>query len=46
MKSMLVQPKHGGFIGIVAFAFIYEPLIDNEFDNDAASGALACDLAW
>ncbi|CAL5340119.1 unnamed protein product [Camellia sinensis] len=38
------QPKHGGFIGIVACAFIYEPLIDNEFDKEAASRTLAFDL--
>ncbi|GMP65721.1 hypothetical protein CsSME_00026401 [Camellia sinensis var. sinensis] len=40
------QPKHGGFIGIVACAFMYEPLTDNEFDKEAASRALAFDLAW
>ncbi|CAL5414323.1 unnamed protein product [Camellia sinensis] len=40
----LIRPKHGGFIGIVVCAFIYEPLIDNEFDKEAASRALAFDL--
>ncbi|CAL5356571.1 unnamed protein product [Camellia sinensis] len=32
------------FKSIVACAFIYEPLIDNEFDKEAASRALAFDL--
>ncbi|XP_028059196.1 uncharacterized protein LOC114262930 isoform X3 [Camellia sinensis] len=37
--------KLSGFIGIVECAFIYEPLTDNEFDKEAASRALAFDLA-
>ena len=39
MKLMLVKPKHSGFIGKVAYAFIYEPLTDNEIDKEAASRA-------
>ncbi|GMP65722.1 hypothetical protein CsSME_00026402 [Camellia sinensis var. sinensis] len=40
------QPKQGGFIGIVACAFMYEPMTDDELDREAASRALAFDLAW
>ncbi|XP_057460635.1 beta-glucosidase 18-like isoform X2 [Actinidia eriantha] len=36
----------GGFIGIVACAFMYEPLTDDDLDKEAASRALAFDLAW
>ncbi|GMP65723.1 hypothetical protein CsSME_00026402 [Camellia sinensis var. sinensis] len=46
MKVMLLQPKQGGFIGIVACAFMYEPMTDDELDREAASRALAFDLAW
>ncbi|XAR56567.1 Beta-glucosidase [Bertholletia excelsa] len=40
------QPRQGGSIGIVASAFMYEPMTDNDLDEEAASRALACDLAW
>lgn len=41
------QSKQGGYIGIVGSAFMYEPLTDNDdLDREAASRALAFDLAW
>ncbi|XP_059283635.1 beta-glucosidase 18-like isoform X1 [Lycium ferocissimum] len=40
------QPKHGGLIGIVANAFMYKPLRDNDFDRDAANRALVFTTAW
>ncbi|KAK9268749.1 hypothetical protein L1049_000510 [Liquidambar formosana] len=40
------QPKQGGLIGIIANTFMYEPLRDEEFDQQAASRALAFNVAW
>ncbi|CAL2254206.1 unnamed protein product [Prunus armeniaca] len=39
-------PKQNGFIGIVAHAFMYEPLRDEERDRDAVDRALAFNVAW
>ncbi|KAK3037919.1 hypothetical protein RJ639_031810 [Escallonia herrerae] len=41
---MFMQPKQGGFIGIVAHTMMYEPL--TELDQEAASRALAFNAAW
>ncbi|KAH0986717.1 hypothetical protein GBA52_013894 [Prunus armeniaca] len=38
--------KQNGFIGIVAHAFMYEPLRDEERDRDAVDRALAFNVAW
>jgi len=38
--------KHGGFIGIVVNALMYEPLTDEELDRQAVNRALAFDLYW
>ncbi|KAH0993992.1 hypothetical protein GBA52_005475 [Prunus armeniaca] len=38
--------KQNGFIGIVAPAFMYEPLRDEERDRDAVDRALAFNVAW
>lgn len=43
---IFTQVKQGGFIGIVAFAFMYEPLRDEEMDRQAVSRALAFSVAW
>ncbi|KAK7401838.1 hypothetical protein VNO78_13642 [Psophocarpus tetragonolobus] len=40
------QAKHGGTIGIIANAFMYEPLRDEECDRQAVSRALAFVVAW
>lgn len=42
----MLQPKQNGFIGIVAHAFMYEPLRDEERDRDAVDRALAFNVAW
>ncbi|KAF3442120.1 hypothetical protein FNV43_RR16036 [Rhamnella rubrinervis] len=40
------QKKQGGFIGIVANIFMYEPLRDEEVDRQAVKRALAFNAAW
>ncbi|XP_020226287.1 beta-glucosidase 18 isoform X1 [Cajanus cajan] len=40
------QAKQGGSIGIVAHAFMYEPLRDEECDRQAVNRALAFVIAW
>ncbi|XP_050247456.1 beta-glucosidase 18-like [Quercus robur] len=40
------QMKHGGFIGIVVNALMYEPLTDEELDRQAVNRALAFNLYW
>ncbi|KAL6999473.1 beta-glucosidase [Sarracenia purpurea var. burkii] len=42
----LFQAKQGGVIGIVASASMYEPLTENEVDQEAANRALAFKVAW
>jgi hypothetical protein len=39
-----MQQKQGGSIGIVANAFMYEPLTDKESDREAADRALAFEV--
>ncbi|XP_021803925.1 putative beta-glucosidase 17 [Prunus avium] len=46
MYRTLFWPKQNGFIGIVAHAFMYEPLRDEERDRDAVDRALAFNVAW
>nr|KYP40973.1 Beta-glucosidase 6 [Cajanus cajan] len=43
---MLIQAKQGGSIGIVAHAFMYEPLRDEECDRQAVNRTLAFGLPW
>ncbi|XP_060190160.1 beta-glucosidase 18-like isoform X2 [Lycium barbarum] len=40
------QAKQGGMIGIVASAYMYKPMTDNEADRKAANRALAFHVAW
>ncbi|KAL5737966.1 hypothetical protein ACOSP7_030727 [Xanthoceras sorbifolium] len=40
------QEKQGGCIGIVAHAFMYEPLRDEESDREAVRRTLAFKVAW
>ncbi|XP_059283976.1 beta-glucosidase 18-like isoform X2 [Lycium ferocissimum] len=40
------QAKPGGMIGIVASAYMYKPMTDNEADRKAANRALAFHVAW
>ncbi|XP_058218324.1 beta-glucosidase 18-like [Rhododendron vialii] len=40
------QPKQRGSIGITGSAFMYEPFTDDDLDREAASRALAFDIAW
>ncbi|KAL6314521.1 hypothetical protein AAG906_026857 [Vitis piasezkii] len=40
------QLKQGGSIGVVVHAFMYEPISDQECDREAASRALAFNIAW
>ncbi|BFG29286.1 hypothetical protein CerSpe_155600 [Prunus speciosa] len=46
MYRTFFWPKQNGFIGIVAHAFMYEPLRDEERDRDAVDRALAFNVAW
>ena len=43
---MLIQAKQGGTIGIVSHSLMYEPLREEECDRQAASRALAFQIAW
>ncbi|KAK4714770.1 hypothetical protein R3W88_020677 [Solanum pinnatisectum] len=40
------QEKQGGTIGMVASAYMYKPMTDNEADNKATNRALAFRVAW
>ncbi|KAG4978216.1 hypothetical protein JHK86_037690 [Glycine max] len=40
------QAKQGGTIGIVSHSLMYEPLREEECDRQAASRALAFQIAW
>lgn len=46
LYKYMLQSKQGGLIGIVAYANMFEPFRDNEFDRDAVRRALAFDSAW
>ncbi|KAL0001147.1 hypothetical protein SO802_014928, partial [Lithocarpus litseifolius] len=46
VRLNFVQMKHGGFIGIVANALMYEPLTDKELDRQAVNRALAFNMYW
>nr|XP_024935261.2 beta-glucosidase 18-like isoform X3 [Ziziphus jujuba var. spinosa] len=40
------KATQGGLIGIIAFAFMYEPLRHEEVDREAVNRALAFNIAW
>ncbi|KAM3222673.1 beta-glucosidase 18-like [Capsicum annuum] len=40
------QAKQGGMIGMVASAYMYKPMTDDEADHKAANRALAFHVAW
>ncbi|CAH1444511.1 unnamed protein product [Lactuca virosa] len=40
------QHEQGGSIGIVVDCFMYEPLTDNDFDQEAANRILAFNIGW
>ncbi|XP_048321905.2 beta-glucosidase 18 isoform X3 [Ziziphus jujuba] len=40
------KTTQGGLIGIIAFAFMYEPLRYEEVDREAVNRALAFNIAW
>lgn len=41
-----MQHEQGGSIGIVVDCFMYEPLTDNDFDQEAANRILAFIIGW
>lgn len=40
------QSEQGGIIGILAHAYMFEPLTNNEHDKEAASRAVAYNVGW
>ena len=46
VRLIFIQMHVVGFIGIIANAFMYEPLTDEESDQHAVNRALAFNLAW
>ena len=43
---MLLQPKQGGSIGLIAHSHMYEPLREGEYDRQAVNRALAFTGGW
>lgn len=43
---MYVQHEQGGLVGIIVDCLMYEPLTDNDFDQEAANRALAFYIGW